>query len=367
MSEINVKVTGTTRDAKKLDADMHHNGRDVGLVVFTEELRDKTQKSAFAINPEHGFEMAVDGQFGGVADVVHIGISDGVKWTGSNIIGGKGNFDSGDRANSGTVSVKWNNPALNDVIEFDKGSDLVVTSHVAITMFINIDKDWSVGDSISLYAYDTGTASTVGSQILIEDYVNEFSFDIWQGVTIPFADLGLSETNFDAIRLAHVGKGGGKSPKFYIDDFQIEATGTPSTFKIEPNFNEIFNVTRLTLTFIDALDNTLTASSTPNLSYDKILGLTKLTTGIQLLRIQAEEIKFGALLTCIGDLTRGGATLGDNYGDGNNTVVSFDIDFSVPVPLEPRSRDSLSITISDDLTGLISFTALARGYSTVRF
>jgi len=359
-----VKIAGTIKGGELREADLHRRNGDTGLVVFAEDLRAKTQKSGFAINSDFGFEMAVDGQFGGTPDVVHVGISDGVNWTGSNIVGGKGNFDSGDRANSGTVSVKWDNMALNDIIEFDKGSDITASNHVAVTMFVNVDKDWSAGDSIELYAYDTGSATTVGNSIAIEDYINEFSFDIWQSVTVPFSDLGLSDTDFDAFRMAHTAKGGGKSPKFYIDDFQVEETGTPAIFKVEPDFNEIFNVERMTLTFIDALNNTLASGTTPSISYDKILGETKLTTGIQLLRIQSESIKFGAIITCIGDLTRGGATIRDNYGDGTNTVISFDIDFSVPVPLDPRSRDSLSITISDNLTGLISFTALARGYTT---
>jgi len=367
MSGLPVKIAGTITGGELREADLHRSNGDTGLVVFAEELRAKTQKSAFAINSDFGFEMAVDGQFGGTPDVVHIGITDGVNWTGSDIVGSKSDFDSAVRANSGTVSVEWDNMALNDIIEFNKGSDITVANYSAVTMFINIDKDWSAGDSIAFYAYDTGTASTVGTQILLEDYVNEFSFDIWQSVTIPFVDLGLSSTDFDAFRMGHIAKGAGKSPKFYIDDFQVEETGSAAIFKVEPDFNEIFHVTRITLTFIDALDNTLLNSSTNNLSYDKILGLTKLTTGIQLLRIQSEEIKFGALVTCVGDLTRGGATLRDIYGDGTNTVVSFDIDFSVPVPLDPRSRDSLSITVSDDLTGLISFTALARGYSTDRY
>lgn len=343
-------------------ADVHKDNGDMGLVVFTEPLRDYVQKSAFALNSTYGFEMAQDGAFGGTPDIVHVGVSDGVNWTGSNIVGGKGDFNSGDRANSGTVSVKWDNMALNDIIEFDKGSDIAVSDHVAISMFVNIDKDWSAGDSISLYAYDTGTSLTVGNEVLLENYVNEFDFDVWQNAVIPFNDLGLSVVDFDAIRLAHTGKGGGKSPKFYIDDFRVESIGTPLSFSITPEVGEIFTVSSVTLTFIDDVSNTLTNASTQNISYDKFLGLDKLPNGLLLVRIQNGVVKSSSIATCAGDFTTiVGAKIGDNYGDGTNTVLSFDIKFTVPVPLDPRTDDALVFTVRDDLTDLISLTALATG------
>lgn len=352
-----IKVAGTIKNGELCEADLHRCGNDRGLVVFTVPLHEDFQRSAFAVNADLGFQMAVDAGFGGTPEVVHVGISDGVNWTGSNIVGGKGNFDSGDRANSGTVSVKWDNMALNDIIEFDQGSDLTASDHVAVTMAVNIDKDWSAGDSISLYAYDTGLASTIGTEVFIEDYLNEFSFDVWQNVVIPFVDLGLASTDFDAFRMSHPSKGGGKSPKFYIDDFQVEQQGVPAVFSIESPSGEVFSVEKFTLTFID---NTPFADG---LSYDKILGLTRLANGVQIFRTQSNIINFASLFTSIGDLTIGGGEKSDHYGDATNTVASFDIVFSEPISLDPRSNDSLSIVVSDDLSGLISFTALARGKS----
>lgn len=353
-----IKVAGTIKNGELCEADLHRCGDDRGLVVFTVPLHTDFQRSAFANNSELGFQMAVDAGFGGTPDVVHVGISDGVNWTGSNIVGGKGNFNSGDRANSGTVSVKWDNMNLNDIIEFDKGSDITTSDHVAVTMAVNIDKDWSAGDSISLYAYDTGTASTIGSEVFLEDYLNKFSFDVWQNAVIPFDDLGLASTDFDAFRMSHVSKGGGKSPKFYIDDFQVEQQGTPAVFKIESLSGEIFMVEKFTLTFIDD-----TPFSVGGLSYDKLLGLTRLTNGIQIFRTQGSIINFAGAFTSIGDLTIGGGELKNHYGDATNTVASFDVIFSEPVALDPRSNDSLSLVVADDLSGLISFTMLARGFS----
>jgi hypothetical protein len=153
----------------------------------------------------------------------------------------------------------------------------------------------------------------------------------------------------------------GTKPRWFIDDMYWQASGGVVSFDITAPPRKIFAVDRIQLTFIDAYDSTLLNNSMPNLSYDKILGVAKLPSGILLQRIQNKIVEFAAVVTCIADFTKGGGELGDMYCDGTNTVLQGNINFSAPVELDPRTLDKISITISDDLTGFISLTAVARG------
>ena len=355
------EIVGTDHDGHKVAATMHHKSdTPPGQVVYSERFRELDTYFSPLTNDELGLDMNVDAAFGGTPEVVHNG-TDTVDWTGSNIIGNKVVFDDSARPHSGTKSVRVDNPALNDIWQFDKGSDLSVSSYVGITMFINIDKDWSNGDSISLYAYDTGSASTVGVQVLIEDYIDEFMFDVWQSVSIPFADLGIVSTDFDALRMGHPSKGGGKSPKFYLDDIQIEQSGTPSEFKTNTPEGQKFYIKVLRFHIIAALDTTLTDNSMYNLSYDKFLSLASLPNGVLLQRHVNDVVTFSIPITQLSDALGIGFNIKNVYSDGTNTGLVLEQYFEEPLVVFGGENSYLSLTISDDLSSLVSFRAIARG------
>jgi len=358
---LDVELVGKNGTARKVAVSCHVK-EDVhtGLVAYTEPYRDFENQFAPFVNSEYGANMNIDGAFGGTPLGIHDGI-DSTLWTGSNIVGGKAVFNNTARPRTGTNSVRIDNPAINDIWQFDKGSDLVVADYVAITIYINIDKDWSTGDSVSLYCWDTSGATIVGALVLLEDYMDEFNFDVWQTISIPFADLGLTTTNFDAIRMEHVGKGGGKSPKFYLDDMQVEQSGTPAIFKTETPIKTKYYIDKLIITVVDALDTTLANSSMPSLSYDKILGLAELTNGILLQRTVKNKITFSAPLRKLGDFMAIGFDINSHICDGTNTLITLGIDFPKPLLTFGGSQSFLSLQVSDDLTGLIHLNAVARG------
>jgi len=347
------------KDAKY--AQLFERNKKIGQIVYTDELQQYDQFSTIALNDELGFEMAINAAFSGTPEIVHVGTSDGIYWTGSNITGTKASFDSTEQKYSGVASVKIDNPNLNDVWQFDKGSTLDPSNYIAISLWLYVDKDWSVGDSIEIYGWDTGVGLAVGTAVLLQDYVNEFDFDVWQKVIIPLDDFAFSGGTFDALRMELIGKNG-KAPKMYIDDFQFEEAGALATFSMKPRNGETFFVEAITLSFQDAYTGTLTGNSFKNLSPNKILSENKLTNGIQLNRIQDGETAFSATITCLSDAIQGGATIGDLFGDGTNAMLTLNITFSKPVELNDKDEDELNIVISDDLTGLTSFTALARGW-----
>jgi len=351
---------GTNGDSRIVEQEMlHKDGTPVGAVVYTEPVHDQDIRFAPAINDELGIEMAINGAFGGTPVGVHDGI-DSALWTASSINGVKFTFNSTDQANSGTRSVKTDNAALNDVMEFDKGSDLDLSSYVGITMFIYVDKDWSIGDNWIMYGWDTGTGLQVGNSINLSDYFNEFQFDEWHNISIPLGDMGLTSETIDAFRIEQNARGT-KGPKFYIDDFQVEETGASKTFIVEAPPNTLYYITEFRFSYVDAYDPALLNSNMPNLSYDKILGLAKLTNGITFSRVRKGVSLFSATIKSVGDSLKGGADLINEISDGTNTCITIRTTFLEPVLLDSRFEDNISITINDDLTGLISFTVIATG------
>jgi len=346
---------GTSKEAYLITRDSVN-----GLLTYSDPYTKYEQYSTPALNPESGFEMAINASFSGTPDIVHVGTADGTYWTGSNVTGSKANFNSSAQFYAGTVSVLINAPALNNVWQFDKGSTFTPADYLAVTMWVYVSSNWSVGDSVNLYGYDSGSALQVGTPILLENYINEFEFGTWQQAVIPLADFAFGGGTFDTWRMSLVGKNGA-SPIFYIDNFQVEEAGGLETFSMVPRNGETFLVERVTLNFIDAYAGTLADNSMTNLSYNKILNMTKLTSGIVLNRIQDGVTRFASGITCLADVIKGGGTIGTAFSDGTNAMLTVDIDFSEPVRLDDKDDDSLNVIISDNLSGFISFTAIARG------
>ena len=154
-------------------------GEDVGLVVATRDHKTYIPKAGFFTNDTYGREMAQDAAFGAGELLIHDG-TDTAAWTFSEPVGTKWVADSTDRAYDGTKALKCDNPNVGDIMQVinnvGPGDDIDMTgNYVALTMWINVDKDWAGGDSISVYAHVGGVL--VGNAIYLEDYFNSGSYD----------------------------------------------------------------------------------------------------------------------------------------------------------------------------------------------
>jgi len=355
MSGINVEIKDGKGTNKKMH--LHQKNGDVGLIAYTHDLKDRTISFIPAFNSELGIEMAIDASFGGTPVLVADG-TDNVGWTGTNVIGSTVTFDSTDQANTGTKSVKVNKPALNNVWQFDKGSDIDLSNYVALTLFIYVGSGWSVGDSVEIFGFDTGTGLQVGTSVKIETFFNELNFGVWQKLAIPLSSMGLEASTIDALRMQYVSKNGA-APLFYIDDFQVEETSGAALFKVEPPAETKYLISRFNFTFIDAHAGTLADGTMPALSYNKILGLSQLANGILFTLVKNGEVIFAAPIRSISDSIKGGGNLINVLSDGVNTSITLSTDFEEPTILDSREGDFLGIVISDDLSGLISFSIKA--------
>ena len=327
-----------------------------GIVAYTEPLRDTKVTLIPFVNETHGADMNINAAFGGTPDQVHNG-GDNALWTGANVVGGKASFAVAGEGVGASAAVRVNNPALADVWEFDKTSDVTAANYVAISFAIKIDKDWSAGDSVSIYAWDkAGVNGIVGAAVLVEDYVDEFLFDVYQTATIPFADLGIG-VNFDSIRMSLVGKGAGKAPKFYLDTIQVEEAGVAETYATSIPTDVPF--------YMDSIIFTVAGPLTVDLSWDKFLGLTKLTNGILLTRLRNGDADFSAPLRQLVDFFDFGFRVECRHVDAADTVVTLVTDFPTPLILTGGDLNALTLTIADDLSSLLHFRASARGSITL--
>lgn len=330
-----------------------------GAISYTTPLITREPLNIPAINPDRGREMAIDGSFGGTPVGIHNGL-DSALWAGSQIAGVGVTFDSIDRFNSGAQSVKVEAANVDDIWQFDKGSDLTISDYSALTLFINVDVGWTAGDSIALYGWDTGTATQIGSAILLEDYFDPFTFDVWDKLSIPLSDLGLTAGTIDAVRMEMVGKHG-QAPTFYIDDFQVEETTAGAKYDIIAPAEEKFLMYKFRYTLVGALAGAVINGTMPGLSYDKLLGVASLESGILFTWERAGTPVGQASISNLGDAVKAGASIVNHMSDGINTSITILREFVEPIVLSSRSNDKVCISINDDLSGLISLTALGTG------
>lgn len=327
------------------------------LVVATRPLKQYENVVTFFSSEENGIDMNKDASAGGTPDKVHDG-TDSVLWTASSIVGGvKFTFDSTDQNHtiSGTKSILSDNSPVGDVFQLTKGSTVTMSNYVSITMWIYVDKDWAAGDNIEMYGWDTALGTIVGNPVGLQDYFSWFSFGSWHKLTIPlteFGDASVSNT-LDSFRIGIVAKDG-KSPKFYIDDIQIEQTGSAVEYTVRPERGSWLYVTDYTIVAVDAISSTLA------LAYDKILGET-LAAGINYRRVQGNEVKFNIIINDLANILGLPNAFMEYGGDGTNTWIMVKIKHPEPILLKPEDEDRLSLVIAENLTGLLQLRVSVGG------
>jgi hypothetical protein len=344
---IKAEVLGETSEGVCATANITVRDGEVGLNTFTTPKDLYRQRSILFINSEKGRAMNVNASASGATLLVNNG-GDTAGWTGNNIIGAKADFAySGVKVITGTFSVEIDSPALNDVWEFDAGGSTSLTAYDAIIGNINVDKDWGVGDSISVYGWD---GAVVGQPVLLESYFNQADFDLDQAFTIPFSDMGLNGTPITGIRMQQVGKGGGKTAKFYMDDIYL-AESASLQYNAVPGKGQIVTFQTIEL----SLANNITA-----LSYDDFMGLT-LTSGFTIQRFEGNNPQVALQYRQLSDMLSLVWSISDTFDDGVSTFLKLKLTLPVPSTLDGPRGDKMVITLNDNFSGLELMNALLIG------
>jgi len=356
--------THITDPATGKKATVTETDRINSIVVATQPLKTFENKVSFFTNPTYGNAINQNAAAGGTPENVHNGIDD-VYWTASTIVGTQYTFDSVARPHAGTKSILVNGAAVGNIMQIAKGGALTVSGYVSLTIWINVDSAWAAGDSISVYGWDTGTALQVGTAVNLQNYFPWSVFDTWHLISIPLIDMGLTVGTIDAIRISTLTKSGGP-PVFYMDDIQFQETGAAIEYKIKPDKEKWLYVHKINIFMADNITGITTVAGAtenatlPGIAYNKLLGVSALSTGIIFQYHKSGKIVFTATMKQIGDIMQfPGSQLVGSGGDGTNSWIALRLEMTEPFVLKVEEDDYLSITISENLSGLLQFTMSA--------
>ena len=323
-----------------------------GSVVYNAPLFDFDPSIKPFINADFGGAMNQNVSFTGTPELIFDGALGG--WTGS-ALSGNWNFND-----VGKVTIT--NANNNDAAVWDDAGTINMSNYTAITGKVDLD---TYDPTLNTIVVGFGLAGViVGNTISLDDYIDTANF-LEQSFAIPKADLGIGEEVVDEMTITILRTGGAR-PDIKFDAFQIEETGTPLVYTVNIPESEVFCVEQINLVIIDNITGITSVvgdtenATVPNLSYNKILGVSELVNGIVFTRVQDDKNVINLTIKNLADFLSFAVIL-DHVSDGVNTLLTISVILNNPIILDGKTNDKLTWTISDDLSGLIRFTSLARG------
>ena len=360
-AEIPVTIRGIqgSGGAKLLDAHVHpfvtNSGIHVGLVALTQPFIQTEPSTKFFINSDFGNAMNQNVTFGGTPELIFDGTDTGA-WT-SALVSGIWDFADGGKV---TITTAEN---LDNAIWDDTGT-IDMATHTALTGKVDLDIYSDVNNAIILQFGLAGV--NVGNAVNLDDFIDTGDFTE-QSFAISKDSFGISSQTVDDMDITIIRLGGSK-PTIKFDDFQIEETGSPEIFSVDIDSGESLHITELVFSYVDALVSEKTGLSGDTeaftndfLSYDAILGVSALSNGFVITRSKGGEPLFNATVRTLGNHISAGAIIGELFTDNANTFITLRVLFQQPLILTGKPDDTLTITINDNMSGLLQFTAAARG------
>jgi len=205
----------------------------------------------------------------------------------------------------------------------------------------------------------------VGNTVNIDDFIDTGDFTE-QSFVIPKADFGLTTQNVNSMRITIL-RSGGIKPTVKFDDFQWESSGSTLLYKATTPAGTRFHITELRIAIADNITGITTVTgatetaTVPNLAFDTLMGVSALTNGLVFSRVQKGKTLFAVSIKQLGDFLATGSNIVNHISDGTNSFITILVEFPEPIVLEGGSDDFLAFSVSDDLSGLLQFTAAARG------
>lgn len=331
------------------------------LHVATREGLDWSVKSIPFTDDNGGANINKDVAFSGTPEEIHDG-GDNTYWT-ATALSGNWNFTSSSQANTGTQSIdaRGTNNGAEAQLERPSGS-ISSSSYTFITGYVYIGNFNESNHHIYFRFRDAGV--NVSNVVDMATFVDTNNEDAWLKFAIPLSLFFDTVTDFDQLIIQTASDAGG-APNYWLDDIQLEESGG-TIYTAEPPAGKLFQIKSLDIVMADALDTTLLNSSMPNLSYDQILGLASLSSGVTIRRIRKNKVEFSANFRNLTDILYAGFSIVNAGCDGTNTFIKLSLDASWWIDLDANERDRIELIASDDLSGLLQFRAIARGRELVK-
>lgn len=340
-------------------AHLHQYNGDVGVVTFVDQLRVGSNLFQPATNPTLGNEMAIDASFSGTPDGIHNG-TDTALWTGS-AISGTWDFASATDPDTGSLCVENISNTAGDEALFTRSSSIDSASFAGMSGRVRLEQ-WggSPGDKhIALQFRLAGV--NVGGVVNIDDFIDTGVLNVYQTFNVNFTDFGFESGSIDELVIQKV-RTSGPTPKYRLDNMQVEEAGGNVTFSIEAPVGKRLIVSRLYISYADVVDITVTNGTAIGLNYKALMGEAALPNGIVYQIKEDGKVVSSISTSTVGDNLKGGALVNSIVSDAsNNTCVTLEVLFGGPLVLDSRYDDAVNVIIGDDLTGLESFTVLASG------
>jgi hypothetical protein len=347
--EVTDKETRLTAQVKEILVPTDPSAASRGLVVFPEDAHDHHFEFLPFLNPAYGTAMNQAVTFGGTPEIIHNG-GTSVEWTAA-AEAGTWDFTTG-----GVITQAGANQ--NDRASFTivTPSTIEANSYVTLTGVINLTTYAPATRDIELYFTLAGAGH--GVNVSLNNYIDTGLIGTAQTFSIPVSAFGLIDNTIDALQVTNVRTGGGPKAAYTLDDITLQETGESIEFKVEAELQHELLIDSIRF---QMADNVTGAAA---LSYNKLLGVGALSSGITFTLVIENENKFSVQLRSINDIMfLGGSIQPVILDDGTNTMLDVVITFPTPFRLVgAAARNYISITINDDLSGLLQFRASAFGH-----
>ena len=338
---------------------LERNGLPPGFVAYTEPFRSGSGATVRAYtNDTYGVDMNQNGVFSGTPDGIHNG-TDSSLWTGS-ALSGNWTFDSTDQAQAGTKSVDATSSADNREAQFERSSAISTGDYVGLSGWIYLE-NWSEGNDVELRFRLSGSDQSI--IVSLNQYIDINLIATWQKFSISLEDFEMGTVNIDQLIVKTIKGTGGSVPDYFLDNLQMEESGAPITFRLEPPKGHIYTYTSVSIGIVTTSNSTLADASHPNFTWNEFFGISELTTGITNAVIRdGVRTLVGTTRNFMDATNQPGARHINTGGDGTTTWWISNITLPHPVSLNADNKDAEEFIINDDLSSLPYFRVFAQGF-----
>lgn len=310
--------------------------------------------SLFLLDENGSPNINIDASASGTPDPIHDG-TDTALWTAS-AASGTWDFASTTQSQAGTKSIDGTATVNGDQALITRGSTIDSSIYTAVTGYVYLTRFNNTRNELMLSFQFAG--AVVGVPVDLTDFVDTATLNAWQQFTIPLSTIGVTGT-IDEM-LIEVVSTAGQPPDFFLDTIQLEEAGAV-VYTASPGEGKRYEFNAIEFFIVDAVDTTLADATMPNLSYNKILGVTQLVNGISFRLTMGGIVRFDGTFRNLADMLFAAFEIVNMGCDGTNTFLKLRANLSDFARLETKSNDRVELTVSDDLSGLVQFRANLRG------
>ena len=289
-------------------------------------------------------------------ELIHNGTDD-IAWTGS-AISGDWDFASTDNPDTGLKNIEIIGGIVGNTAQIARGLSVTMVNHTGFTGRIYLTDLGHPLAELDFYAWDTASGTVVGSTVNLYDYINVLDLLVYQTFSIPLTDMGLVGATFDAVRFQIVER---PAAIFDLDNIYLTdptgGSGVGTTvYHLTPNLGRSLHLDGFIINMADTYAGTVANGTMPNIPYNGFLGEPELESPIVYQVRDYDRVTFAAAFSKLIDFMQfASPEIRFAGSDGINTWVTLYVGLKAPIVLHDNLKQSITLTLSSDLSGLDFF------------